>query len=114
MSENPYEAPSEIEYDSFMHRCCPQCGQHVRIGKVLTTTAFARWPCERCGCVLRINKTRRLIAASCIGGILVCSIGVGMLLWRFTTVGSSLAGAMMFALVTLPLPLVIDGVKRAG
>ncbi len=114
MSENPYEAPSEIEYDSFMHRCCPQCGQRVRIGKVLTTTLCTRWPCERCGCVLQINKTRRLIAALCIGVIPICSLGVATLLMRFTTVDSSLTGALMFALVTLPLPLVIDGVKRAG
>ena len=47
---------------------CPECGSHVGLVRLfLQSRIRARWQCPRCSTKLRLDVTRRLLAAAIVG-----------------------------------------------
>lgn len=80
--------------------------------KIVTTPIGHYWPCAHCGASLRVNKTRRLLGAVCIGLCLIGSIGAAIMVGRSISAGWGFAAGFAAAVVTLPLSLLVDGVKQ--
>lgn len=67
MQPNPYESPgTKVESPGFHRHCCPACGTKVPLKRqFLRSHLWARWPCNGCGRILRIDVGRRILVAVC-------------------------------------------------
>ncbi len=84
---------------------CPQCGEPIPWERRLFRAfLWARWPCRRCGAVLRFKATTRIVAGlvSCLviafgfGSLYVSRANKYLVVTTMVLIGAAFSWAMIF------------------